>query len=142
MNKRVLQSYLNKNTREILKNNCFKYGDNYFISDSYSIIKLNNNYNLNIKDDELKIHKFYEQFTNDYELFSKYIPLFEKEFDNIDNDYGINLKLFSKIKNIIKANEFSILKNDKTYNGGTLYVIKLENTKTNEVAYLLPVRNF
>ena len=48
------------------------------------------------------------------------------------------MKLFKKINTIIKGNAFSILENkDKT--SYCKYIIKLENTDTNEVGYMLPM---
>ena len=49
------------------------------------------------------------------------------------------MKLFNIIKGLIKGNKVSLLtKYSFDYN----YVIKIENTKTNEVAYLLPIRTY
>ena len=141
MNKRVLKSYLKGSKREILELNCFKYNDSYLISDSYSVIKLNDNYDLQVQDkDIMSLYKFYEDFEWNFEFKSKYIPIWAEE-EHFDDKYVINMKLFKKINTIIKGNEFSILENkDKT--SYCKYIIKLENTKTNEVGYMLPMCKF
>ena len=85
----------------------------------------------------LKTIRFNE---NDYEFLSKYVPIWAEE-EHIDSKYSINMKLFKKINTIIKGNAFSILENkDKT--SYCKYIIKLENTKTNEVGYMLPMCKF
>ena len=141
MNKRVLKSYLKGSKREILELNCFKYNDNYLISDSFSVIKLNNNYDLQVQDkDIMSLYKFYEDFENNFE-FLKEFEYKEVESIVIDDKFEIQGKLLKKIKNIIKANNYSILENkDKT--SYLKYIIKLENTDTNEVGYMLPMRKY
>lgn len=144
MNKRVLKSYLKGSKREILELNCFRYKDSFLISDSYSIIKLNNNYDLQVQDkDTTGLCKFYEDFENNFETFKEFEPL-EVSIMQIDDKYEINMGLLKKINNIIKGNKFTILENkDKIGCSWSLrYVIKIENTKTNEVGYLLPMRKF
>lgn len=141
MNKRVLKSYLKGSKREVLELNCFKYKGSFLISDSYSVIKLNDNYDLQVQDkDIMSLYKFYEDFETNFKFLSKYIPIWA-EVEHIDDKYDINMKLFKKINTIIKGNEFSILENkDKT--SYCKYIIKLENTKTNEVGYMLPMKKF
>ena len=138
MNKRVLKSYLKGSKREILELNCFRYKDSYLISDSYSVIKLNDNYDLQVQDkDIMGLYKFYEDFEWNFE-FLKEFEYKDVESIAIDDKYEIQMKLFKKIKTIIKGNEFSILENkDKT--SYCKYIIKLENTDTNEIGYMLPM---
>ena len=140
MNKRVLKSYLKGSRKELLETSCFKFDNSYLISDSYSIIKLNDTYDLKVNEDKYLLGNMYNNFENDYEFKSKYIPIWAEE-EHIDDKYDINMKLFKKINTIIKGNEFSILENkDKT--SYCKYIIKLENTKTNEVGYMLPMRKY
>lgn len=143
MNKRSLESYLKKNDREILRNNCFRYEDNYLISDSYSVIKLNDNYNLNVVDDILGVCKIFDNFSNNFEFY-KNIDSFEDNDEHyvpIDDKFGINTKLFNRIKKVINAKDFAILKN-KGINDYILFIIRLENSKTKEMAYMLPMRKY
>lgn len=141
MNKRVLKSYLKGSKREILELNCFKYNDSYLISDSFSVIKLNDNYDLQVQDKNImSLYKFYEDFETNFE-FLKEFEYKEVESIVIDDKFEIQGKLLKKIKNIIKANNYSILENkDKT--SYCKYIIKLENTDTNEVGYMLPMRKY
>lgn len=141
MNKRVLKSYLKGSRKELLETSCFEYKDSYLISDSYSVIKLNDNYDLQIQDkDIMSLYKFYEDFEWNFEFKNNIEPL-DVEHMKIDDKYEIQMKLFKKINTIIKGNVFSILENkDKT--SYCKYIIRLENTKTNEVGYMLPMRKF
>ena len=141
MNKRVLKSYLKGSKREILELNCFKYNNSYLISDSFSVIKLNDNYDLQVQDkDIMSLYKFYEDFENNFE-FLKEFEYKEVESIVIDDKFEIQGKLLKKINTIIKANNYSILENkDKT--SYCKYIIKLENTETNEVGYMLPMCKF
>ena len=146
MNKQALKSYLtNKsNNREILRNNCFKSEDKYIISDSYSIIVLNDNYNLEIQDDKYNMNGFRYNFENNFEIdytFFNTDDFKDKEYEPINENYGINVKLFKRINNIIKGNSYAILKNLKT-DDYIPFIIKLENNKTKEVGYMLPMRKF
>ena len=139
MNKRVLKSYLKGSRKELLETSCFKFDNSYLITDSYSIIKLNDNYDLKVNEYEL-LGNMYNNFENDFEFLSKYVPIWAEE-EHIDDKYSINMKLFKKINAVIKGNEFSILENkDKT--SYCKYIIKLENTKTNEIGYILPMCKF
>lgn len=146
MNKRILKRYLDSNKREILKN-CFEYENGYIISDSYSVIKLNNTNGLNVEKDLLGVCKFYDNFSQfefDFEL--KEIEIIEhrnKKFAiaKLNDDYSINVPLFNKIKAIINANKFTIVKSEQYEFQGTP-IIKLENTDTNEVGYMLPMRKY
>ena len=141
MNKRVLKSYLKGSKREILELNCFKYKDSYLISDSYSVIKLSNNYDLQVQDkDIMGLYKFYEDFEWNFEFLKEFEY---KDVENIaiDDKFEIQGKLLKKIKAIIKGNTFSILENkDKT--SYLKYIIKVENTESNEVGYMMPMRKY
>ena len=138
MNKRVFNSYLKGSNRPYLEQNCFEYENGYLISDSYSVIKLNDNNGLKIEKDILNVGNIYQNFIDDYEFLSDYIPLW-LEFEKIDDKYGIQMKLFKRINTIIKGNKYAIMK-AKNNLSSARYIIKLENTKTNEVAYMLPAR--
>ena len=141
MDKRVLKSYLKGSKREILELNCFKYKDSYLISDSYSVIKLNDNYDLQVQDkDIMSLYKFYEDFEWNFEFFQEF-EYKDVESITIDDKFEIQGKLLKKINTIIKGNAFSILENkDKT--SYLKYIIKVENTDTNEVGYMLPMRRY
>lgn len=146
MNKRILNSYMNrKGNKELLKGNCFKYENNYIVSDGYSVIVLNDNYDLNVKDDKYNLYQFVENFKNNFELDYTFFKLNDSDIElgygAVTETHGINVKEFKKINNIIKGNSYGIYKNldTKSY---MPFVIYLENNKTKEYAYLLPMRKF
>lgn len=144
MNKRILNSYLNKKSnKNLLKENCFKYEDNYIVSDSYSVVVLKDPYGLNVADDMYKLGGFVDNFKNNFELDFTFFKLNneDSEYEPVNDKYGINVKLFKKINNIIKGNSYAIYKNldTKSY---MPFVVYLENNKTKEYAYLLPMRSF
>lgn len=143
MNKRVFKSYVSKaiKRRPILEN-CFKYGDKFLISDIYSIVVLNKNYDLEVKEDTLSFNGFLEKWSTMFEeLREIQAPTDKDKQDEIDKDFCINNKLFLRIKRLINANKFTILEN-KDKNEFMRYLIKLENTKTKEKAYLLPSKMY
>lgn len=143
MNKRTFKTYINKaaSIRPILEN-CFKYGDKFLVSDTYSIVILNNNYDLEVKEDTLQLSGFLEKWSTNYEELKEIqAPIDKDKQDLIDNDFCINNKLFLRIKRLISANKFTILENKDTKEF-MRYLIKLENTKTKEKAYLLPCRTY
>jgi len=145
MNKRTLKTYLNSSNKELLMGNCFKYGNSYLVSDSYSIIQLNDSYDLNINDNQL-LPTFIDDFKWNYEKQYDLVINYELDNQSIVNDdkgnsiFGVNIKMVKRIKSIINFNEASVLRKF-SYNDYN-YIIKLENTNTNEVAYLLPTREY
>lgn len=138
MNKMNLKRYLNhKYNREELKTSCIKDNDKYIISDSYSIVVLNNNYGLDIIPDKYGLVRFRNEFDSLNEVFNTFTELTDNEemVEPIDNRYGINIKLFKKINSIIKADKYTILEFKNKFEK---YIIKLENTRSGEYAYMLP----
>ena len=147
MNKQKLRTYLNganKYRYNDLRNNCIKVNDNYIISDTFSLIKLNSNYGLNIMQDTKGLIGMLDRFENNYEI--DYTFMTPIKLDTTDDEcyineiYMINKKLFSKINNVIKGNSYAILKSLNKNDEAP--IIRLENTKTKEVAYMLPMRRF
>ena len=140
MNKRVLKSYLKGSNKQILETSCFAYDNGFIICDSYSVIKLNDTNDLEVNKDILGVCKFYDDFSNNFEFIREF-ELVDTECIQIDDKFEIQVKLLKRIKTIIKGNAFSILENkDKT--SYLKYIIKIENTKTNEVGYMMPMRKF
>lgn len=146
MNKRILNTYLKKGeqSKPILKN-CFKYENGYLISDCYSVIYLNDNHNIEVVDDVCGVARIFNNFENNYKFNFKLEELEivsdEKEkikTAKLKDNYEINVTLFNRIKNIIKADDIGIVCNMDT--SDTTPIIKLTNTKTNERGYLLPMR--
>lgn len=146
MNKRELIRYLKKGekSKAILKN-CFKYENGYLISDSYSVIYLNDNHNTEVVDDVCGITRIFDNFENNYEFNFKLeeLEIVSDEKEKIkraklNDEYDINVTLFNRIKNIIKADDVGIIYNMNT--SDTTPMIKLTNTKTNERGYLLPMK--
>ena len=149
MNKVYLKSYYAgmgkyNQQRQRLENKCFKMEDSYLISDSYSIICLNDNYNLEVSDYTIKhnVIKMYDSFKDNY-IFKNDITLSDEEYTKIDDMYSIDNKKAKTIIKIIKADKISILEvKEYNYFSGKTPIIYLENTKTKEHAYLLPCRNY
>lgn len=144
MEKRALRIYLNNNKKDYLKVNCFEYENGYLITDTYSIIKLNQTNDLQVEKDIMGITKFFEDFSMNYEKIEDLDLNFNLDEQDIlineeERKYAINIKIAKRIKRIINYNNVELL---RKYNYGYNYVIKLENTKTQEIAFLLPMRSF
>lgn len=144
MEKRAFKTYLNNNNRDYLKVNCFEYENGYLITDTYSIIKLNKTNDLQVEKDIMGVTRLFEDFSMNYEKIEDLELNFNvNEQDILINEeekrYAINIKLAKRIKRIINYNNVELL---RKYNDGYNYVIKLENTKTQEIAFLLPMRCF
>lgn len=146
MNKRILNAYLKKgeHNKPILKN-CFKYENGYLISDCYSVIYLNDNHNIEVVDDVCGVARIFNNFENNYNFNFKLeeLDIVSDEKDKIkraklNDEYEVNVTLFNRIKNIIKADDFVVIKNMNT--DDTTPIMKLTNTKTNERGYLMPMR--
>lgn len=146
MNKRILNAYLKyaEKQKPILKN-CFKHEEGYLICDSYSIILLKDNCDIDVVQDLLNVNKLFDNFENNYNFNFKLEELEivsdEKEkvkISKLNDEYKVNVTLLNRIKNIIKADVVVVIKNMNT--SDTTPIIKLTNTKTNERGYLLPMR--
>lgn len=151
MNKTSLKKYMKhkSNLKQLLKSNCFNYGDKFLISDSYSIIVLNNNYDLDVSDDTYGLIKLLDEFDNDYEFYKDYVKSDERIeknrgrlFDNFDKDFSIQIALFERVRKVIKANKFTLLRKKSFSYHYIDYIMKLENTKSGEYAFMLPARKF
>ena len=150
MNKVYLKRFFKNQSIEELRNKYVEYNDCYLISNNYSIVLLNSDYGLLEKSD----NKYENFITSCFKKFDKYnesdiniindLDECEEEY-NIPSEllerkeckYGINLKLYNIIKNLIKADEVNIL---TVYNYSFEVIIRIRNTKTNEVGYLLPMK--
>ena len=148
MNKRILNAYLKNGEKQktILKN-CFKHEEGYLICDSYSIILLKDNHDIDVVQDLLNVNNLFNNFENNYEFYFKLeeLEIISDEKEKVKraklkDNYEINVTLFNRIKNIIKANDVGIIYNMNT--SDTTPIIKLTNTKTNERGYLLPMRKY
>lgn len=138
MNKINLKRYLNNKTNKgVLKTSCVKDNDKYIISNSYSIVVLNDNYGLDIMSDKYGLIRFRNEFDSLNDIFKTFTELQNNEemVEPIDSEYGINIKLFKKINTLIKADKYTILEFKNRFEK---YIIKLENTKSGEYAYMLP----
>lgn len=131
-----------KNINLYTKNNkkYVEYGNKKIITNTYSIIIINNVPSDYVKFESNSMLKFVEKFSN-LEVIRD-INLTELETfktEKFDNMYSIkfNIKEVKKILGIIKKSKMQLL-NDKNNN---IYMLKLEN-KDNEVAYLLPMKVF
>ncbi len=166
MNKLNLNRYFNK----IKKDGCTelkgKYTiykepqkDYYIISNTYSIVLLNSDYGV-LTQYQGKLSESIKHICNDFQYnytlkkiditnevnacnedvfrcVTEYVGDIKEE--NIITNYGVCIKLYNNIKNLIKANKAYLLTG---YNYDCNYVIKIENTKTGEIGYLLPVKIF
>lgn len=142
MDLRKLKNYLKCNYNEMEKN-CYLMFNDYVISDKYSIVCLNSNNGLNIVHSNennfyyKKLKDYREQFKYLTKPFKEITPNFDEKFYKIDAKYEIDNKRLKEIKNLIKANKFEILTNEVS---SFEYIIKIENTKTLEIGYLLPCK--
>lgn len=146
MNKTILKSYLNGNKlKPELKTSCYKYNDMYLISDTYSVVLLNDSYNFDVKSDEMgkTLMDITDHFESDYNFDFEDKPITDNMLKNdytaITENWGINGLLFRKIARIIKADTYNMLENRQQFNP---FIIKLKNTKTGEFAYLPACRTF
>lgn len=142
MDLRKLKNYLGKVYDSAKRKSCYLILNDYVISDTYSIVCLKNNYGLNVveeKDNSITyngLKDYLERFKNETRLKEKIDVDFNEDLYEIDNDYSISIKALKEIKNLIKANNFEILEIENYWK----YIIKIENTKTYEIGYLLPCR--
>ena len=126
-----------KNNKDYYKK-YVEYGNKKIITNTYSIIIINNVPSDYVKFESNSMLKFVEKFSN-LEVIRD-IDLTELETfktKKIDNMYSIkfNIKEVKKILGIIKKSKMQLLNDKDNY----IYVLKLEN-KDNEVAYLLPMK--
>lgn len=169
MNKVDLKRYMKDITEDRKReqeNKYVSYGDKYLISNYCSAILLNDSYGLekNTNEDFKQcVVKIFENFKNNF-IFGRvditediinfncenYINgfMFKKEYatdikkEKDITDYGIDLKKLKTIKGMIKADKIELYKQKGTYGDYVCYVIKLENTKTKEYGFLLPIRSY
>lgn len=144
MDLRKLKNYLKCNYNE-MEHNCYLMFNDYVISDKYSIVCLNNNNGLNIvhSDEDNFYYKQLKNFREEFKYQTHFYKTLEldlnEEYYDIDDNYSVAIKNIKEIKNLIKADKFDVLTTD---NMSSKYIIKIENTKTLEVGYLLPCRKF
>ena len=126
-----------KNNKDYYKK-YVEYGNKKIITNTYSIIIINNVPSDYVKFESNSMLKFVEKFSN-LEVIRD-INLTELETfktEKFDNMYSIkfNIKEVKKILGIIKKSKMQLLNDKDNY----IYMLKLEN-KDNEVAYLLPMK--
>ena len=148
MSKSILKSYLeygkryrNKKQFDFLSTSCFKLGDEFLISDSYSVVVLKDSKGLEIKEDLLGISNHYQNLSSKDEFIRVIdvdtIKESKEESIPLDvNNYEIGVKIANRIIKLIKCDLVEIM------GGGYTPIIKLTNTKTKERAYLLPMRKY
>ena len=147
MNKAILKKfYVNGSakTRKDLEKRFIKYENVFLISNGYSIIALNDNYdmeNMEIKFGSCLIKNFNNFETNYHQEKDITLNVFNETKDHFDIDeyYSINMKLLNIIKGLIRANKVYLLTIDCN---GRVPIIKMINEKTKEIAYLLLERNY
>ncbi len=146
MDLRKLKNYLKCNYNE-MERNCYLMFNDYVISDKYSIVCLRNSNGLNVihsKDNNFyykKLKNYRDEFTYQTHFYKDLEIDFKntKDIIDIDDKFSLSTKNVKEIKNLIKADKFQILTTD---NLSSKYIIKIENTKTYEVGYLLPCRTY
>lgn len=144
MSKTAIKRYFTRNTRVDLLDKCSSYEDSYLLSDSYSIIKVNDKNDLEETSEAMgaNIRKLFNDFesmqlsdlTINVDIKSK------EDFIPINDKFSIGMKLLKRIYNIIKFDKIEIV--ESISNWEVTPIIKATNTKTNELAYLLPARRF
>lgn len=126
----------------------FKNGNQYILTNNgVSVLIVNDIEELPIDTDEStkeRLLKFIDNFENNFEIAYTFDKLeeTEKEYAPIDKEYGIGVKLFETVRKIIKPNKLIQVLENKDKTSYLKYMIKLENTKTNEIGYILPMRTF
>ena len=152
MSKSILRSYLEYNKRgrnkkhfDFLSTSCFKYNDLFLVSDSYSVVLLNDTRGLEIKEDLLGINLHFKSMLENRiistELNTRLIK--EDKRDTIPlgiDNYELNIRLAQNIIKLIKANRVEIL--EHTIYDSAPPIIKISNDDTGEVGLLLPMRKY
>ena len=150
MNKVYLKRFFKNQSIEELRNKYVEYNDCYLISNNYSIVLLNSDYSLLEKCD----NKYENMITSCFKEFDKYNESDINIINDLDEckeeyhipsellgrekcEYRIDFNLYTIIKNLIKADEVNVL---TVYNYSFEVIIRIKNTKTNEVGYLLPMK--
>ena len=152
MSKSILRNYLeygkrgrNKKQFDYLSTGCFLYEGKYLVSDSYSVVALNDTRGLEVKEDSFGINLHYKSMQENRVAFTELNTRLIKEDKResiplgIDN-YELNVKLAQRVIKLIKANKVEVLKD-------TIYdyahpIIKISNDKTEEIGLLLPMRKY
>lgn len=152
MSKSILRNYLeygkrnrNKKQFDYLSTSCFLYEDKYLVSDSCSVVALNDTRGLEVKEDLLGVNLHYKSMQENRVVFTELNTRLIKEDKResiplgIDN-YELNVKLAQRVIKLIKANKVEILEH-------TIYnyinpIIKISNDKTGEIGLLLPMRKY
>lgn len=152
MSKSILRNYLeydkryrNRKQFDYLSTSCFLYEGKYLISDSYSVVSLNDTRGLEVKEDLLGINKHYKSMQEDRVAFTELDTklMIEDKRESIPlgiDNYEINMRLAQNIIKLIKANKVEVLEH-------TIYdymhpIIKISNDKTGEIGLLLPMRKY
>lgn len=152
MSKSILRNYLeydkrgrNKKQFDYLSTGCFLYEGKYLVSDSCSIVALNDTRGLEVKEDLLGINLHYKSMQENKvtftELNTRLIKEDKREAIPLDIDnYELNVKLAQRVIKLIKANKVEVLKD-------TIYdyahpIIKISNDKTGEIGLLLPMKKY
>lgn len=157
MNKENLKRFfdrLSDNHRTGINNFYYKYektNNKYYYTNSYAIIVKNTP--IEGTDENKDILKntvagFEGNFENNYNDFNKILDvnfdelkkrtIFKNEI-KIDDEFSVDGKLLQTTFKIVKPTVIKVLENKGSY---TRYVIKLENEKTKEVGYILPMRKY
>lgn len=152
MSKSILRNYLeygkryrNKKQFDFLSTSCFLYEGKYLISDSYSVVALNDTRGLEVKEDSFGISKHYESMQENRVVFTELNTRLIKE-DKREaiplgvGNYEINIRLAQNIIKLIKADKVEVLKD--TFYESAHPIIKISNDKTKEIGLLLPMRKY
>lgn len=152
MSKSILRNYLEYNKRgrnkkhfDFLSTGCFRYGNKYLVSDSYSVVLLNDTRGLEIKEDSFGIGLHYWSMQEDRVAFIELNTRLMKEDKRETiplgiNNYEINMRLAQNIIKLIKANKVEVL--EHTIYDSAHPVIKISNDNTGEIGLLLPMRKY
>lgn len=152
MSKSILRNYLeydkryrNRKQFDYLSTSCFLYEGKYLISDSYSVVALNDTRGLEVKEDLLGINKHYKSMQENRvgfkELNTRLIKETKEKIITLDIDnYELNTRLAQNVIKLIKANRVEIL--EHTIYDSAHPVIKISNDKTGEIGLLLPMRKY
>lgn len=155
MNNENLKRFFNRlsDTHRTGKNNFYykyeKTNNKYYYTNSYAIIVKNKAIEgTNENKDILKntVAGFEGNFKTNYNDFNNILDvdfnelkkrtIFKNEI-KIDDEFSVDGKLLQTVFKIVKPTVIKVLENKESY---TKYVVKLENEKSKECGYILPMR--
>lgn len=139
-------------THKNFKLNAYKYEDKYILTNTYSLLVLNNAEDLTINSEDKTLINFIKDFKDyedigkrledkiDFSKLNDYERYVEEIIKDKESSYGIDMEMFRTMYKIIKPTKIRILQ--KWGFNSWKYVYELLNEKNGEYGYLLPTKNY